>query len=64
PSHVGTSALAPTSGRSLSLGGVVASGCARKSEAQMDEVMRRRMDPLDCLAQSALSRDAEYDQIP
>ncbi|GKE96713.1 hypothetical protein Tco_1581568 [Tanacetum coccineum] len=26
--------------------------------------MRRRMDPLDCLAQSALSRDAEYDQIP
>ncbi|GKD81706.1 hypothetical protein Tco_1348545 [Tanacetum coccineum] len=39
PSHVGTSALAPTSGRSLSLGGAVASGCARKSEAQMDEVM-------------------------
>ncbi|GKB21006.1 hypothetical protein Tco_0854929 [Tanacetum coccineum] len=25
--------------------------------------MRRQMDPLDCLAQSALARDAEYDQI-
>ncbi|GKD34997.1 hypothetical protein Tco_1250506 [Tanacetum coccineum] len=63
PSHIGTSALAPTSGRSLSIGGAVASGRARKSEAQMDEVMRRRMDPLDCLARSALARDVEYDQI-
>ncbi|GKF55306.1 hypothetical protein Tco_0165646, partial [Tanacetum coccineum] len=25
--------------------------------------MRRQMDPLDCSAQSALARDAEYDQI-
>ncbi|GKD58849.1 putative reverse transcriptase domain-containing protein, partial [Tanacetum coccineum] len=61
PSHVGTSAPASTSGRSLSLLGVVASGCVGKSEA---EVMRRQMDPLDCLACSALARDAEYDQIP
>nr|GEU33381.1 hypothetical protein [Tanacetum cinerariifolium] len=39
---------------------VVASGCVRKSR---DEVMRRQIDPLDCLARSALARDAEYDQI-
>ncbi|GJX15427.1 hypothetical protein Tco_0216259 [Tanacetum coccineum] len=64
PSHVGTSAPAPTSGRSLSLGGVVASGRTGKSGAQMDEVMHRQMDLLDCLARSALARDAEYDQIP
>nr|GEV96387.1 hypothetical protein [Tanacetum cinerariifolium] len=66
PSHVGTSAPASTSGRSLSLGGmiVVAGGRVRKSEAQMGEVMRCQMDPLDCLAWSALARDAEYDQIP
>ncbi|GKF76764.1 hypothetical protein Tco_0229234, partial [Tanacetum coccineum] len=64
PSHIGTSAPACTSSRSLSLGGVVASGRVGKSMAQMGEVMRRQMDPLDCLAQSALARDAEYDQIP
>ncbi|GJY63115.1 hypothetical protein Tco_0464575 [Tanacetum coccineum] len=28
------------------------------------EVMRCQIDPLDCLARSALARDAEYDQIP
>ncbi|GKA44899.1 hypothetical protein Tco_0737695 [Tanacetum coccineum] len=67
PSHIGTSAPASTSGRSLSLGvicgflSVVASGRVGKSGA---EVMRRQMDPLDCLARSALARDAEYDQIP
>ncbi|GJS22219.1 hypothetical protein Tco_0450851 [Tanacetum coccineum] len=61
PSHVGTSAPACTSGRSLSLGGDVVSGCAGKSRA---EVMRRQLDPLDSLARSALARDAEYDQIP
>ncbi|GKF89768.1 hypothetical protein Tco_0263731, partial [Tanacetum coccineum] len=61
PSHVGTSALASTSGHSLSLGGVVASGRVRKSEAG---VMRCQMDPLDCLARSALARDVKYDQIP
>ncbi|GKA15387.1 hypothetical protein Tco_0695134 [Tanacetum coccineum] len=61
PSHVGTSAPASTFGHSLSLGGVVASHCVRKSGA---EVMRRQMDPLDCLAYNALARDAEYDQIP
>ncbi|GJX48985.1 hypothetical protein Tco_0275830 [Tanacetum coccineum] len=38
----------------------VVSGRVRKSGA---EVMRRRMDPLDCLACSTLARDAEYDQI-
>ncbi|GKD74785.1 hypothetical protein Tco_1333067, partial [Tanacetum coccineum] len=84
PSHVGTSAPASTSGRSLSLGGMLLFlplffypslcfwlGClwifkcrcyyVGKSGA---EVMRRQMDPLDCLAHSALARDAEYDQIP
>nr|GEU92171.1 hypothetical protein [Tanacetum cinerariifolium] len=60
PSHVGTLAPTSTSGRSLSLGGVVASGCVGKSEA---EVNRRQIDPLDCLARSALARDATYDQI-
>ncbi|GJZ16651.1 hypothetical protein Tco_0552774 [Tanacetum coccineum] len=60
PSHVRTSAPVSTSGRSLSLGGVVASGCVGKSGA---EVMWHQMDPLDCLARSALVRDAEYDQI-
>ncbi|GJS83314.1 hypothetical protein Tco_0749855 [Tanacetum coccineum] len=63
PSHVGTSPPAPTFGRSLYLGGAVASGRAGKSGAHMDEVMRRQMDQLDCLARSALARDAEYDQI-
>nr|GFA31392.1 hypothetical protein [Tanacetum cinerariifolium] len=38
PSHVTTLAPAPTSGHSLSLGGVVASGRAGKSGAQMDEI--------------------------
>ncbi|GJW37536.1 hypothetical protein Tco_0060456 [Tanacetum coccineum] len=61
PSHIRTSAPASTSGRSLSLGGDVASGRVRKSGA---EVMRRQMDLLDCLTRSALARDAEYDQIP
>nr|GEU57446.1 putative reverse transcriptase domain-containing protein [Tanacetum cinerariifolium] len=61
PSHVGTLAPASTSGRNLSLGGDVASGCVGKSEA---EVMQRQMDPLDCLARSALACDAEYDKIP
>ncbi|GJR75166.1 hypothetical protein Tco_0087531 [Tanacetum coccineum] len=61
PSHVGTLAPAFTSSCSLSLGGVVASGCVGKSGA---EVMRCQMDPLDCLARSALARDAKYDQIP
>nr|GEW62943.1 hypothetical protein [Tanacetum cinerariifolium] len=56
PSLVGTSVPASTSSRSLSLGGVVASGCVGKSRA---EVMRRQMDPLDCLARSSLARDAE-----
>ncbi|GKC34025.1 hypothetical protein Tco_1046409 [Tanacetum coccineum] len=40
---------------------VVASGCVGKSGAK---VMRCQMDLLDCLACSALARDAEYDQIP
>nr|GEV90454.1 hypothetical protein [Tanacetum cinerariifolium] len=61
PSHVGTLAPASTSSRSLSLGGVVTSGRIRKFEV---EVMRCQMDLLDCLAHSALARDAEYDQIP
>ncbi|GJY90377.1 hypothetical protein Tco_0505573 [Tanacetum coccineum] len=61
PSHIGTSALASTSGRSLSFGGVVVSGRVGKSR---DEVMMRQMDPLDCLARGALARDAEYDKIP
>ncbi|GJV72169.1 hypothetical protein Tco_1492164 [Tanacetum coccineum] len=64
PSHVETLAPASTSGRSLSLGGVVAGGRVGKSGAQMGEVMRRQMDPLDCLARSALAHDAEYDHIP
>ncbi|GJS13020.1 hypothetical protein Tco_0407492 [Tanacetum coccineum] len=38
PSHVGTSAPASTSGRSLSLGGVVASGCVGKSGAEYDQI--------------------------
>ncbi|GJX97286.1 hypothetical protein Tco_0353084 [Tanacetum coccineum] len=36
PSHVGTSAPSSTSGRCLSLGGVVASGCVGKSGAEID----------------------------
>ncbi|GKD64059.1 hypothetical protein Tco_1306167, partial [Tanacetum coccineum] len=64
PSYVGTSSPASTSGRSLSLGGAVAGDRVGKSGAQMGEVMRRQMDLLDCLARSALARDAEYDQIP
>ncbi|GJY04869.1 hypothetical protein Tco_0370809 [Tanacetum coccineum] len=39
----------------------VAGGFAGKSRA---EAMRRQMDPLDALARSALSHDAEYDEIP
>ncbi|GKA31213.1 hypothetical protein Tco_0717518 [Tanacetum coccineum] len=42
PSHVGTSAPTSTSGRSLSLGGVVASDCVGKYGA---EVMRRLSHP-------------------
>nr|GEU47079.1 hypothetical protein [Tanacetum cinerariifolium] len=60
PSHVRTSAHAFTSSHILSLRGVVASGCVGKSS---DEVMRRQIDLLDCLARSALACDAEYDQI-
>ncbi|GJX16803.1 hypothetical protein Tco_0217635 [Tanacetum coccineum] len=60
PSHVGTLVHASTSGRSLSLGGAVASGHAGKSGAH---VLRRQVDPLDFLAHSALARDVEYDQI-
>ncbi|GKE02357.1 hypothetical protein Tco_1390340, partial [Tanacetum coccineum] len=41
--------------------GSVAGGFAGKSIA---EDMRRQMDPLDALARSALSHDAEYDEIP
>ncbi|GJR98462.1 hypothetical protein Tco_0270636 [Tanacetum coccineum] len=58
--HARTLAPASTSGRSLSLGGAVVSGRVGKSRA---EVMRRQMDSLDCLARSALARDAEYGQI-
>ncbi|GKC87302.1 hypothetical protein Tco_1147951, partial [Tanacetum coccineum] len=58
---VGTSAHASTSGRSLALGGSVVGGFAGKAKA---EAMRRQMDQLDALARSALSRDAEYDEIP
>nr|GEZ91077.1 hypothetical protein [Tanacetum cinerariifolium] len=54
PSHVGTVAPASTSARSLSLEGVVAGSRVRKSKAQMGEVMRRQIDPLDCLAQALL----------
>ncbi|GKD33900.1 hypothetical protein Tco_1249409, partial [Tanacetum coccineum] len=39
----------------------VTGGFAGKAKA---EAMRRQMDPLDALARSALSRDAEYDEIP
>ncbi|GKE54386.1 hypothetical protein Tco_1489542, partial [Tanacetum coccineum] len=39
----------------------IAGGFAGKSRA---EDVRRQMDPLDSLARSALSRDAEYDEIP
>nr|GEX89356.1 hypothetical protein [Tanacetum cinerariifolium] len=60
PSHVGTLVHASTSGRSLSLGGVVASGDARKSGAH---VLRCQVDPLDFLARSALAHDVEYDQV-
>ncbi|GJU67084.1 hypothetical protein Tco_1253343 [Tanacetum coccineum] len=65
PSHVGTSSPASTFGRSLSLGGMMCCcwWSCWKSGAQMGEVMRHQMDPLDCLARSALARDAEYDQI-
>nr|GEV61842.1 hypothetical protein [Tanacetum cinerariifolium] len=63
PSHVRTSTPASTSGRSLSLGGAVAGGHVKKSKAQMGEVMRHQMDPLNYLAWSALACDAEYDQI-
>nr|GEW28259.1 hypothetical protein [Tanacetum cinerariifolium] len=60
PSYVETLAPASTSGRSLSLGGVVASGYVGKSKV---EVMQNQMDLLDCLARSALACDAEYDLI-
>ncbi|GKB79811.1 hypothetical protein Tco_0946706, partial [Tanacetum coccineum] len=60
PAHVGTSAHASTSGRSLALRGSVAGGFVGKSKV---EDMRRQMDLLDALARSALSRDAEYDEI-
>ncbi|GJW18256.1 reverse transcriptase domain-containing protein [Tanacetum coccineum] len=61
PAHVGTSAHASTSGRSLAFGGSVAGGFAEKSRA---EDVWRQMDPLDALAHSVLSRDTEYDEIP
>ncbi|GKA09564.1 hypothetical protein Tco_0688895, partial [Tanacetum coccineum] len=61
PSHVGTSTHASTSVRSLSLRGVVVSGHVGKSGA---EVMQHQMDPLDCLARSALACDVKNDQIP
>nr|GEX75237.1 hypothetical protein [Tanacetum cinerariifolium] len=54
-------AHASTSGRSLALGGSSVGGFVRKFGV---EAMRRQMDPLDALARSALSRDAEYDWIP
>ncbi|GJT58932.1 hypothetical protein Tco_1002465 [Tanacetum coccineum] len=60
-SHVRTLAHDYTSGCCFSLGGVVVSGHARKSRA---DVMWRQIDPLDSLARSALTRDVEYDQIP
>nr|GEU42235.1 reverse transcriptase domain-containing protein [Tanacetum cinerariifolium] len=60
PSYVRTLTPAPVFGRSLSLGDATASGRVGKSEV---EVMRCQMDPLECLACSALARDAEYDQI-
>ncbi|GJV00867.1 hypothetical protein Tco_1330137 [Tanacetum coccineum] len=41
-----------------------ASGHVGKPEAQMDKVMHRQMDPLDCLARSALAYVAKYDQMP
>ncbi|GJZ92869.1 hypothetical protein Tco_0664934 [Tanacetum coccineum] len=58
PSHIGTSTPACTSGRSLSLGGVVASGCVGKSRDQMGEVMRRQMDLLEELSRKS------FDTIP
>ncbi|GJR55613.1 hypothetical protein Tco_1406134 [Tanacetum coccineum] len=61
PSHVGTLAQASTSGRSLALGGSAIDSFARKSRAK---AMRCQMDLLDALARNALSRDAEYDEIP
>ncbi|GKG17882.1 hypothetical protein Tco_0372180, partial [Tanacetum coccineum] len=61
PPLVGTSAHASTSGHSLALRGSFAGGFVRKSRVK---VMRCQMDPLDALARSALSRDAEYDEIP
>ncbi|GJZ85538.1 hypothetical protein Tco_0650877 [Tanacetum coccineum] len=60
PSHVGTSAHASTSGRSLSLGGAIVSGHVRRYGA---EVLRRQVDPLDFLARSAIAHDVEYDRI-
>ncbi|GKA20237.1 hypothetical protein Tco_0700226, partial [Tanacetum coccineum] len=58
PPLVGTSAHASTSERSVALEGSVAGGFVGKSRA---EAMRRQIDPLDALAHSALSHDAEYD---
>ncbi|GKD34549.1 hypothetical protein Tco_1250058, partial [Tanacetum coccineum] len=66
PSHVETSPLLLllTVVFLLEFFGAIASGRAGMSGAQMDVVMHRQMDPLDCLSQSALARDVEYDQIP
>ncbi|GKD10954.1 hypothetical protein Tco_1190639 [Tanacetum coccineum] len=61
PPFVGTLAHASTSERSLALEGSVAGGFVGKSRA---EAMRCQIDPLDALAHSALSHDAEYDEIP
>nr|GEX24613.1 hypothetical protein [Tanacetum cinerariifolium] len=60
PPLIGTSAHASTSRHSLALGGSAAGGFVGKFGAK---VMRRQMDPLDSLARSALSHDAEYDGI-
>nr|GEW06340.1 hypothetical protein [Tanacetum cinerariifolium] len=59
PAHVGTSAYASTSGRSLAFRGSIAGGFVKKSEAKD---MRHQMDPLDALSYSALSCDVEYDE--
>ncbi|GKC30117.1 hypothetical protein Tco_1037411, partial [Tanacetum coccineum] len=51
PSHVGTSAPASTSGRSLSLGGVVASGRVGKSGAEDPDVCMKALDRTITLAE-------------
>nr|GEU55889.1 hypothetical protein [Tanacetum cinerariifolium] len=60
PSHIGTLVHASTSGRSVSLRGVVASGDARKSGAH---VLRCQVDLLDFLARSALAHDVDPNQM-